>query len=53
MEKKDHGIAKTIWKKKDKIWGLNLSDLKTYYQAAITKAKWQWSKDRTLGNETE
>lgn len=45
-------IAKTIFKR-NKVGGLTLTYLKTYYKAIIIKTVWQWYKDIFIWNRTD
>ena len=39
-------IANTIWKEKNQVGGLTLSDFKSYYKAIGIKIVWKWKKNK-------
>ena len=41
-------IANTILKEKNKVRGLKLFDLKTFYTATVIKQVWYWQKNRQI-----
>ena len=45
-------IANTIWKEKNEVGGLTLSDFKSYYKAIGIKIVWEWKKNKEM-NVTE
>ena len=46
METQRHQRAKAIFRKKNRIGGIYLADLRLYYKATVTKSVWYWQKNR-------
>ena len=50
METQRHQRAKAIFRKKNRIGGIYLADLRLYYKATIIKTVWYCHKNRNIGH---